>query len=250
MYYVYEYVRLDNNTTFYVGKGKGDRAYKTRKRGKHFDNIFNKTDIAVVIIAENLTEQEAFDLEIKTIYDYVFNEGYGINIKGIGYERGFPYLINRTWGGEGFGGISPYSYATTKEKYDTWRENIRKGVINCHNEERSRRMKEAQNRPEVKKKKSIAQSKAMQGMSDFYSRLRKEKTGIQSSNKRRVYVYDKNMNKIKEFQLIKECVEYYKVSPSFLFKRDKNRTPYIPSNKFKKKHSHIEGLIFEIAAKW
>lgn len=43
MYYVYEYIRLDNNTTFYVGKGKGNRAFKTIQRREHFENIINKT---------------------------------------------------------------------------------------------------------------------------------------------------------------------------------------------------------------
>lgn len=29
-YYVYEHIRLDNNTCFYVGKGRGER-YKSKK---------------------------------------------------------------------------------------------------------------------------------------------------------------------------------------------------------------------------
>lgn len=248
MYYVYEYIRLDNNTTFYVGKGKGNRAFKTIQRGEHFENIINKTDVAVIIINDNLSEEEAHNLEKETIYNYVFIEGYGINIKGIGYERGYPYLINKTWGGEGFGGINPYDYADEERKI-RWKENIRKGVIKCHNKERSIRMKIAQNRKEVKLKKSLSQKKVMESKREFYSNLAKSRTGEKSANKRKVNVYDKDMNLIKKFNLIKDCLDFYNISASFIWKRDKNRTPYNPPNNFKKKHSHIEGLIFEIATK-
>ena len=57
------------------------------------------------------------------------------------------------------------------------------------------------------------------------------------------------MNLIKKFNLIKDCLDFYNISALFIWKRDKNRTPYNPPNNFKKKHSHIEGLIFEIATK-
>lgn len=57
------------------------------------------------------------------------------------------------------------------------------------------------------------------------------------------------MNLIKKFNLIKDCLDFYNISASFIWKRDKNRTLYNPPNNFKKKHSHIEGLIFEIATK-
>ena len=30
-YYVYEWIRLDTNEPFYVGKGKGNRCYKTNR---------------------------------------------------------------------------------------------------------------------------------------------------------------------------------------------------------------------------
>lgn len=39
-YYIYEWIRLDTNEPFYVGKGKG-RRWNTLTRGtnKHFNNI-------------------------------------------------------------------------------------------------------------------------------------------------------------------------------------------------------------------
>lgn len=53
-YYVYEHIRLDNMTCFYVGKGKNDRAYE-KGRNKHHDAIANKFGYAVVIISGTLS---------------------------------------------------------------------------------------------------------------------------------------------------------------------------------------------------
>ena len=106
-FYVYEHIRLDNNTCFYVGKGKGKRSDRV-SRNEHHDRISKKYGHAVVIIADNLTEEEAFNLERETIEDYVFNLGYGIDIIGFNnkedYEIG--HLTNCTWGGEGSSGYN------------------------------------------------------------------------------------------------------------------------------------------------
>ena len=104
-FYVYEHIRLDNMTCFYVGKGKGERAYYL-ERNDHHDNISNIHSHAVVIIKDNLTEEEAFELERDTIEDYVFNLGYGIDIIGFNNKEDneIGYLTNCTWGGEGVSG--------------------------------------------------------------------------------------------------------------------------------------------------
>ena len=65
-FYVYEHIRLDNMTCFYVGKGKGERAYDL-ERNDHHNNISNRHGHAVLIIKDNLTEEEAFELEKDTI---------------------------------------------------------------------------------------------------------------------------------------------------------------------------------------
>ena len=104
-FYVYEHIRLDNMTCFYVGKGKGERAYDL-ERNDHHDRISNRHSHAVLIIKDNLTEEEAFELERDTIEDYVFNLGYGIDIKGYDdYDHELPHLTNMTWGGEGTSGL-------------------------------------------------------------------------------------------------------------------------------------------------
>lgn len=104
-YYVYEYWRLDNNTCFYVGKGSRKRCYNIKQRNKHFKDILNKTECAMVIVADNLTEEEAHQIECYLIHSYVFEEGYGINCKGHKTISGTPYLTNSTWGGEGSSGV-------------------------------------------------------------------------------------------------------------------------------------------------
>ena len=103
-YYVYVYVRLDNNSIFYVGKGTGIRMYRIEDymRTNHFINILNKTPCAVYKLYDNLTEEDTLFLERETIEDLVFNEGYGIDIEG--YIEKEYNLVNNTWGGEGVSG--------------------------------------------------------------------------------------------------------------------------------------------------
>ena len=100
-FYVYAHIRLDKMETFYIGKGKGERAYDL-ERNDHHDNISNMCGHAVLIIKDNLTEEEAFELERDTIEDYVFNLGYGIDIEGHNdYDHELPHLTNMNWGGKG-----------------------------------------------------------------------------------------------------------------------------------------------------
>ena len=84
IYYVYQYLRKDM-TPYYIGKGKNNRLYEAhsvpippRKR--------------IVKVAENLSEKEAFDLEIELI------KFYGRKDLGTGI------LHNRTDGGDGRSG--------------------------------------------------------------------------------------------------------------------------------------------------
>ena len=88
-FYVYEWIRLDTNEPFYVGKGKGNRCYKlTREKNNHFNNIVNKIPVAVNILHDNLDEQTAFGLEVWYIREYR---------DIIGYES----MCNMNDGGEG-----------------------------------------------------------------------------------------------------------------------------------------------------
>jgi hypothetical protein len=80
-YYVYQYIREDG-TPYYIGKGCGFRAY-TKRPYKPNDKS------RIEIIKDNLSENEAFNLEIELIRKY------GRQDLGTGI------LKNKTDGGEG-----------------------------------------------------------------------------------------------------------------------------------------------------
>lgn len=61
-FYVYIHLRKKDKIPFYIGKGKGNRAYDKRKRNDKWLKEMKKGYI-VKIIKENLNEDEAFKLE-------------------------------------------------------------------------------------------------------------------------------------------------------------------------------------------
>lgn len=97
-YYVYEWIRLDTNEPFYVGKGRDKRWKKiNREYNSYFMNIINKVPVAVNILHDELDEETAFGLECYYIWLYRDE---------IGYD-----LCNITDGGEGctlYGELNPF----------------------------------------------------------------------------------------------------------------------------------------------
>jgi hypothetical protein len=89
-YYTYAYLREDR-TPYYIGKGKGNRAYK-KKRGKINPP---KDKSRIIFLKQNLTEEQAFRHEIYMIA--VFGRK----------DLGNGILHNRTDGGEGSSGWVP-----------------------------------------------------------------------------------------------------------------------------------------------
>lgn len=89
-FYIYEHWRPDTDICFYVGKGKGKRAWDLKNmRNRHFMAVVSKLTslgyaVDVRIIANNLSEEEAFQLEIEKIAFY-----------------GIDNLTNMTSGGDG-----------------------------------------------------------------------------------------------------------------------------------------------------
>jgi len=62
-FYVYIHRRKDNNSIFYVGKGRADR-FKTRSgRNKHWRGIVEKYGFVPEIVTDELTEDGAFQHE-------------------------------------------------------------------------------------------------------------------------------------------------------------------------------------------
>ena len=87
MYYIYAYLRLDG-TPYYIGKGRGKRAYKPhiRKRSRRI-GLPSPDRIKILDYFEK--EEDAFNEEMRLI------KHYGRKDKGNGILR------NLTWGGEG-----------------------------------------------------------------------------------------------------------------------------------------------------
>ena len=94
-YYVYEHWRLDKDECFYVGKGRGNRAYIFKGRNKYHSAIVAKVRregfaIEVRIVQSGLSEPDSFILEQKRIQFW----------REIGVD-----LANMTNGGEGISGF-------------------------------------------------------------------------------------------------------------------------------------------------
>lgn len=73
MAYVYEHIRLDKNTPFYIGIGSDNmykRANEKTRRNNLWKNIANKTNYKVNILYDSITFQEAKIKEIELIKKY------------------------------------------------------------------------------------------------------------------------------------------------------------------------------------
>jgi hypothetical protein len=86
-FYTYAYLRVDR-TPYYIGKGKGNRAYNKHQKGISVP----KNKSRIIFLKQNLTEEEAFKHEIYMIA--VFGRK----------DLGAGILRNRSYGGDGSSG--------------------------------------------------------------------------------------------------------------------------------------------------
>lgn len=218
-FYVYEHIRLDNNTCFYVGKGRGKR-YKNKSRNEHHDRIVNKYGMRAIIIKDKLTEEEAYLLERQLIQYYVFDLGYGIDIQGFrNYDNG-KYLTNHTFGGNGsFGMIHSEEWKTQHSKDMTGDKNPMYGVNvwDTYSEDKANKIREkisiastGENNPmfNVSPKERMSEEKYNKWYEKTSNRL-KSQTGAKNPNSKKVYMY-KNNEFIMEFSYIGECCQWLK----------------------------------------
>ena len=135
MYYVYKHHTKDTNELFYIGKGKGQRAFEASgSRNKLWKNIVNKHGYLVEFIKENLTEEEALQIEKEAIELYKPRANFSVGGRGgaTGYKHTQESLRRRS--------------ETQSRIKSTPEARIKNSII----------QKEVQNRPEVKEKVTAA----------------------------------------------------------------------------------------------
>lgn len=101
---VYRHRRNDNATVFYVGIGNKQRPYTKSKRSSYWKNIVDKSGYSIEILAEDLSLDNAIELEILLIKEY----GRKDISTGI--------LCNLTDGGEGTSNVTPEVRKRISEK--------------------------------------------------------------------------------------------------------------------------------------
>lgn len=202
-FYVYEHVRNDNNTCFYVGRGHGRRARSKHRNDLH-DEICSKYGYHVLIYKDGLTSDQASKLEQDRINYYVNVLGYGIDISGYGIDGSDHFLTNRSFGGEdGYfdkGELNPQFGNSPKDRmgshYNEWLDKTRERLCSQVGE----------NNPnfgnDTLKKKLI---KNPELKLQYYSR-----PGAQNGRAKTVKIYDKDHNYINTFSTIGEACEYIK----------------------------------------
>lgn len=64
-FYVYVHIRLDTFKVFYIGKGVKARISEKSRRNKYWNSIVKKHGYVAKILKSNLSEKQAFDIELK-----------------------------------------------------------------------------------------------------------------------------------------------------------------------------------------
>lgn len=118
-FYVYLHRKGLDNKPFYVGKGKGRRAWVKSGRNERWNRTVAKHGLTVEILFDGLTEEESLAVEVDCI----------LELRSFGYD-----LCNMTSGGEGTSGHAVSEETRLKIskahkgriKDEKWRENMSK----------------------------------------------------------------------------------------------------------------------------
>jgi len=142
-FYVYAFLRESDNTPYYIGKGKGKRAY-SKQRGVKSPRVVDK----IVFLRQGLTEKKAFEWEMFYI------KHYGRKDLGTGILR------NRTNGGEG--GSGAVRSMETRQKISDAQRGVKNHMFGKHLSEETR-----QKLSMVRRKENLSQ-KTLNKMSEAH----------------------------------------------------------------------------------
>lgn len=218
-YYIYEWFNIDNHEVFYVGKGRKNRYKTISGRNPYFINYYNKYNCNVRIIFSDLTEDEAFNLEIETIKKYK-EEGFcKCNLTDGGEQPPTLYgkdnaMYGRPWWDEN----------TPKEKINKWKNSVyrfKEGELNPqYNVSPKQRMNKQTydlwrekhkiiNKGELNPQYGIPPSKRMDSKTYIiWKEKHKLITGSKNPNSKGVNMYDVDRKLYKSFSYIGECVDF------------------------------------------
>jgi len=177
-FYIYFHINPLKNEIFYVGKGKGKRAWSYTGRSLFWKNITKKYGYIIDIIEDGLSEQEAFEREI-----FYINK---IGRKDLGLGP----LINMTNGGDG-----PSGSIRSKETIDKLKES-RKNYK--HSDETRRKMSKSQTGRKQSDEAKEKVSKARKGKTfseEHRRKLSEAKKGRKLSEEHIRKVADSNRGK-------------------------------------------------------
>lgn len=193
MAYVYRHIRLDKNEPFYIGIGTHQKDKNNYLRAHDFDfrhrnkiwcDIYNKTEIEVEILFDDVSDEFAKNKEIEfiAIYKRIIDGG---------------ILANLTLGGDGAKGF----------KNPKLIERNKKGI-----------WKGKKHSEETKLIMSLI-SKAHKKTKEHCENISKSKKGVYDGIKNpkyrgEIYAYDLEGNFIKSFLIIKDLAKWMNVSMS------------------------------------
>lgn len=137
-FYVYEHWRPDKDVCFYVGKGKGRRAYDLKRNNRHYQFVISKLSslgmcAEVRMVASGLSEKRAFVIEIERIAFW---------------RRSGVKLANKTDGGDGLSGMVHSKETCLKIKLSQ----IGRPFTPEHREKCNAALKIVMKRPEIRAK--------------------------------------------------------------------------------------------------
>jgi len=217
MYYIYAYLRLDG-TPYYIGKGRGKRAYKPhiRKRSRRI-GLPSPDRIKILDYFEK--EEDAFNEEMRLI------KHYGRKDKGNGILR------NLTWGGEGGSQyLTEEEAREAKSKTDKRYKELNKEKLLEYAKKYNELNKEKKREQNRKWREENKERKAE------YRRANKEKTSeynkkYRELNKEKISEYNKKWRELNKEKKVEYDKKYRELNKENISERNKK---YYELNKEKK----------------